>query len=391
MKVNIGSQAIRSARQAEALLGQLKEGLFQTDLEHRIVYCNEYAARLANFESPSKMLEARLRSVDLFVDPEDQVRIVENVIKYGAVESFVCRMRSPQGIERWIQISVFLALDDEDRHTGFWGILRDLTEHVETRQARDRLQQELVEALKRLENSERLVRRQRDEILSRNRRLQEFHAAVVHDLKAPLNSLLGFVDMLSEQAGGAADDKMRHCLERMRFNVFQMDRIVQGLQELMLLDREAEQRMQVDPAQVMRTVLENRRQQLGQGRARVEVQEKLPVVEVQPTKLYQLIDNLLSNALKAVAQRADGRVFFGRGCESDPSAFFVEDNGPGIPVDEREKVFAPFYRLDRGTPGAGLGLSIVRRIVELYGGRAWIETGAEGGTRVCFTLPLAAT
>lgn len=389
MRVNIGSHAIRSARQAEALLGQLKEGLFQTDLEHRIVYCNEYAAHMANFNSAQEMLEANLHSVDLFVDPEDQERIVAGALKNGAVESFVCRMRSPQGVERWIQISVFLALDDDNRHVGFWGILRDLTEQVETRQARDRLQQELVEALKRLENSERLVRRQRDEILSRNRRLQEFHAAVVHDLKAPMNSLLGFLDMLSE-SDNPTGEKARHCLERMRFNVFQMDRIVQGLQELMLLDREAEQRMQVDPAQVMRTVLENRRQQLGQCRARVDVQDELPAVEVQPTKLYQLLDNLLSNALKAVAANAAGRVFFGWGCESAPAAFYVEDNGPGIPEDEREKVFTPFYRIDRATPGAGLGLSIVRRIVELYGGRVWIEAGSAGGTRVCFTLPLAA-
>jgi PAS domain S-box-containing protein len=389
MKVNIGSQAIRSARQAEALLGQLREGLFQTDLDHLIVYCNEYAARLANFDSAEQMLEAKLRSVDLFADPEDQSRLVQNVLLHGAVESFVCRMRSPRGVERWIQISVFLALDDHEQHVGYWGILRDLTEQMETRQARDRLQQELVEALKRLEQSERLVRQQRDEILSRNRRLQEFHAAVIHDLKAPLNSLIGFIDMLFEREA-AADDKTRHCLERMRFNVLQMDRIVQGFQELILLDREAERRMPVDPAQVMRTVLQNRRDQIGRCAVTVEIQDNLPAVEVQPTKLYQLLDNLLSNALKALSEKPDGRVFFGRGCESDPTAFFVEDNGPGIPASEREKVFAPFYRADRSTPGSGLGLTIVRRIVEMYGGRVWIEAGADGGTRVCFSLPRAA-
>ena len=105
--------------------------------------------------------------------------------------------------------------------------------------------------------------------------------------------------------------------------------------------------------------------------------------------LYQAVDNLISNAIKFSAGRSDPLIEITWKQAGDRVQFSVSDNGVGIPESERSRVFEPFVRLNpAATKGSGIGLAIVLRIVELYGGKVWIEPGHRAGCMVSFTLPV---
>ncbi|MBW2703651.1 MAG: PAS domain S-box protein [Deltaproteobacteria bacterium] len=360
------------ARVAARAFGLLKEGVFELDSEFRVVFVNEYAARLAGFPDAKSLVASGLRSVDLYVDLADHEQMMERLLDGGEVDGYVCRLKDLSGRPRWIEVSGRILQDPAGQTTGYWGVLRDLTPRLEAEEARDRLHGELLDALKRLE--------------ARNRDLREFSAAVTHDLRSPLVALKGFAEILGDKYAACLGDDGMRMLERMRFNAKQMDQIIRGIQDLVLVEQEIEPCAWVDPAQVFAAVRANREQQILTAKVDVRIQEDLPRLRVHSTRLYQLLDNLLSNALRAVDGQADARVDFAYGAPCAAGVFFIEDNGPGLSEQQREKVFEAFLRIDRSRPGAGIGLTIAQRIMASYGGRIWAEPGRSGGARFCFAF-----
>jgi signal transduction histidine kinase len=120
--------------------------------------------------------------------------------------------------------------------------------------------------------------------------------------------------------------------------------------------------------------------------------DPLPVVPGDATLLRQVLDNLIGNAIKYTAEGHQPYVRISSRPEGDTVRIDVADRGIGIPEDQRDSVFTAFSRADgsEGYPGTGLGLAIVHRIVERHGGRTGVTDNPGGGTRIWFTLPLAA-
>jgi signal transduction histidine kinase len=122
----------------------------------------------------------------------------------------------------------------------------------------------------------------------------------------------------------------------------------------------------------------------------VRIADDLPVVWGDRDRLREVVQNLLDNAVKFAGEGARPRVEIGVRDSAGERVFYVSDNGRGIDAAFRERVFGLFEKLDRNSEGTGVGLALVKRIVELHGGRAWLEAGADGrGTTACFTLALA--
>jgi signal transduction histidine kinase len=126
-----------------------------------------------------------------------------------------------------------------------------------------------------------------------------------------------------------------------------------------------------------------------QRRASVTVQRDLPVVSGDPQRLHQVLQNLVENALKFGGLAGPPEIDIGvKIVPGEGRVFFVRDYGRGIEPRHRELVFGLFNKLDARTEGTGIGLALVRRIVEFHGGRIWVEAGeADAGTVFCFTLP----
>jgi len=368
------------------ILSQLCEGLFAVDSTPALVFINDHGARLLGFTDAGELLASAPRMSDFFTTPEEMAALVHHTREQGAVQGAVHRVRRRDGADVWLEVSAYAVRDATGRATGFWGVFRDLTARREAELARDALHAELLEANRRLEASDREAREANQALRERNRHLREFTAAVTHELRAPLTAQKGFAEMLLADCGQALGPEGQRLAERIRAGAEQMARVVRGLQELVLLGEEAARREEVDLAAVLRQVLEGHRAELDARGVRVEVAADLPAVRAHPVKLGMLLDNLVSNALKHHAGPGAPRVALGFRREGEAVIYCLEDDGPGVPAEDRERVFELGFRGDRGRPGAGIGLVIARRVVELYGGRLWVERAASGGARFCFQL-----
>lgn len=237
--------------------------------------------------------------------------------------------------------------------------------------------------------------------ISRQKRLEnirkDFVANVSHELRTPLSVIKGYVETLvdSHDAIPFADrDRFLKTIQR------HAERLNSLLDDLLALSRLesaspglARERVELGP--LLASALEDfRARPAAEGhRFSLSVDPAEPVVLADPLKLGQVLDNLVSNALKYTPRgsRIDLAV---RIASVDTLEIAVRDNGPGIPDEDLPHIFERFYRVDKGRSrekgGTGLGLSIVKHIVQLHGGRVWAESRVGVGTSFLFTLPLQA-
>lgn len=235
--------------------------------------------------------------------------------------------------------------------------------------------------------------------ISRQKRLEgvrkEFVANVSHELRTPLSVIKGYVETLVD-----AHDTMPFA-DRERFlKTIQRhaERLNSLLDDLLALSRlESAQpglaRERVDLGQLFASSLEDLRSRPAAGghRFSLAIDPDTPPVLADPLKLGQVLDNLVSNALK-YTPRGSRIDLAARMASADTVEIMVRDNGPGIPPEDLPHIFERFYRVDKGRSrekgGTGLGLSIVKHIVQLHGGKVWVESRLGAGTTFFFTLPL---
>jgi signal transduction histidine kinase len=253
------------------------------------------------------------------------------------------------------------------------------------------------------------VRERTAELVAANRELADSHARlreldelksdflgnVSHELRTPLAAIKGFVDNLLDGVKGPLPEPQRHYLVRMKDNVERLARMVSDLLDLTRIEAGkldiVPQALHTETACLEAT--ESLRPLARERDIGLTVEaEGCPPLWADPDKLHQVLTNLLSNAVKF--SRAGGRVTVR--AESGPPDMVrvaVQDSGPGIPPGERERVFDKFYqvgRVDGERPsGTGLGLTIARHLVDLHGGRIWVEDGAGGGCAFVVLLPAA--
>ncbi len=221
--------------------------------------------------------------------------------------------------------------------------------------------------------------------------LGELADTLAHDLRSPLTLMAGYAQTaLSSMEDGDAET-LRACLEGMERAARRGLGYLDSLLSFARAERCKPDLKPVDPKEVISEVLKELEARIRSSGATIRVIEPFPVVRADPVHLHQIFVNLLDNALKH-GRVEDGIpwVEVGAECHGDEAVFYVRDHGPGIPEDLREEIFAPFRRFsERGEPGLGIGLSTARRLVELAGGRIWMEPNPSGGSIFRFSLPLA--
>ena len=237
------------------------------------------------------------------------------------------------------------------------------------------------------------LRRQAGELEARNQELDAFAHTVAHDLKGPLSPIIGFAAALEQDWAATSGDELRQALRDIARSAHKMDNIID---ELLLLA--GLRHMQVEPRRLdMACIVSESLSRLADMIQVCRAEIVLPDASAWPEALgyapwvEEIWVNYLSNALKYGGTPAAAlRVELGATAQDGGMVrFWVRDNGPGLSPEEQAQLFAPFTRLDRvRAKGHGLGLSIVRRIVEKLGGQAGVESqGAPGGSVFYFTLP----
>jgi signal transduction histidine kinase/HAMP domain-containing protein len=223
----------------------------------------------------------------------------------------------------------------------------------------------------------------------------DFVSSVSHELRTPLTSIKGAVDLLLEEQTGRLTAVQRRFLQAIRRN---SERLIALVSDLLDLSRIEAGRVELDLraldtfALVRGAVLAHSDLFAARGQqVSLEVPEDVAPIHGDRQRVEQILANLLSNAAKYTPR--GGRICVSaRACDGYVE-IAVADSGPGVPPEERELVFEKFYRggdaLTRQEQGTGLGLTIVRSLVELQGGRVWVEDAPGGGARFVFTLPRA--
>jgi two-component system, sensor histidine kinase and response regulator len=257
---------------------------------------------------------------------------------------------------------------------------------------------ELHEAMQELETAnkqvlalnrtlERRVAERTAELEATNKELEAFSYSVSHDLRSPLRSIDGFLQLFREEYARRLPEGADEKLAYIRQHAVHMGRLIEGLLAFSRSARAPLKKERVSPAVIVRQVLD----ELCPGREERNVQVSvgdLPECEADATLLRQVFVNLLSNAIKYSRQRAPAVIEVGCCDEQGESVFFVRDNGAGFAMDDAKRLFGVFERLHDSAEfeGIGVGLSIVKRIVERHGGRVWAESVPNEGATFRFTL-----
>ena len=225
-----------------------------------------------------------------------------------------------------------------------------------------------------------------------NAELETFVYTASHDLRTPLVSLRGMADLLPNAVESGDAGEARYLVDRIGINTDRMGSLLDGVLNLSRVGRLSSDHVPVEVGEVVAGVLEDAQARLEAPGLSLEVPESWPQVMAAKGEVYQVVTNLLGNALK-FSGKADlpKQVRVSWTTEGPLVRLRVEDNGPGVPADYRTKIFELFQKLDPTTEGTGVGLAIVKRIAERHGGRAWVEDSPLGGAAFVVTLPQATT
>ncbi len=228
------------------------------------------------------------------------------------------------------------------------------------------------------------------ELEGKNAELETFVYSVSHDLKTPIVTIEGFIGAFEEDFGDRLPQDGRRYLQYMSDAARKMDLLINDLLELSRIGRLSEKKAAFPLQDVVKEVVSGLTRQIGEKGITLDVQETLPFVYGERKRIAQVLENLLSNAIKYMGKdNPSPRIEVGVKREKGQEVIFVRDNGIGIEKDYFEKIFDVFQRLppakglDQGT---GVGLTIVKRIVEQHGGSIWLTSNPQQGTTFFFTL-----
>ena len=176
-------------------------------------------------------------------------------------------------------------------------------------------------------------------------------------------------------------------MDRVYKSTARMHQLLDDLLELSRIGRLAKPPEAATFDSIVRDALDLTHGQLTASKVVVEVEGPLPEVRGDRDRLVEVVQNLVDNATKFMGDQKEPRITIGVRETSSGRAFFVRDNGQGIEPRHAERVFSLFDKLDPKSPGTGVGLALVKRIVEVHGGRVWVESaGAGHGSTIFFTL-----
>ncbi len=210
--------------------------------------------------------------------------------------------------------------------------------------------------------------------------LDAFAHTVAHDLRTPLTPLIGYAELLRGKYQDQLDAMALSYLDEIISSGQEMLQMIKDLLALAVVGKAEIPKVAVNTGRVAGNLISSLRVQLASAGVSVKL-DKLPMLRIPKTLLFQIFENLILNALKYGSNPGD-EIEVGATRNGERVTLYVRDHGPGIPADERERIFKVFTRgtTAGGKPGTGIGLATVQKIAGLFDGRAWVEETPGGGS-----------
>ena len=234
------------------------------------------------------------------------------------------------------------------------------------------------------------VTRRTAELEALNEELEAFAFSVSHDLRAPLRAVNGFSTIIRKDHGQQLDPTALALLERIEVAAARMGRLIDDMLGLAQATQRVMALQTIDLDAEVGTLVDELRSRHRHACPAFDVRE-LGMAVADPTVVRAVVRELLENARKYAAGRADPRVEIGVVPDANERTYFVRDNGVGFPAEQAHKLFTPFQRLheDSEFDGRGMGLAMVRRALSRTGGRIWAESTPGAGATFFFTIAAA--
>jgi len=310
---------------------------------------------------------------DYFTEPEKAREGYQLVFSRGLVRDYPLAIRHASGRITDVLYNATVYLHAAGRVAGVFAAARDITERKRAEEAVEQLNVDLRHRTVELEAS--------------NREMEAFTYSVSHDLRAPLRSIDGFSQALLDDYRDKLDTDGKDYLQRVRAAAQRMGQLIDDLLRMSRVTRAEMRREPVDMEALVREIAEGLRESHPERKVKFVIASKSMAVG-DPNLLRLVLENLLGNAWKFTGNRADGRIEFGIRKQEGKTVYFINDNGVGFDMEYSEKLFVPFQRLHAVTefPGTGIGLALVKRIIERHGGHVWAESTVGRGAAFYFTL-----
>ncbi len=286
--------------------------------------------------------------------------ILETIGRGERVVHFETERRRKDGTSFPVSVTVSPVYDEHGTLVGASSIARDITEQLQFRSMSE-------------------LRRRADDLERANQNLESFTYSVSHDLRAPLRAMGGFSDALLDEYGSVLGEVGRGYAERIQSAGGQMSALIEGLLQLSRVLRAEVHFDTVDLGAEAARIAEDLQRDGPERSVRFVIQR--PVQAWADHALIRtVLRNLLGNAWKFTSHRVQASIEFGTTPTGDATVCcYIRDDGAGFDSDYADQLFQPFRRLHSAGefPGSGIGLAIVRQIVERHGGRVWAEGAVE--------------
>ena len=342
-----------------SIIANMNLGLVEVDNEDLVQLVNKSFCTLSGYtekELYGKKLGQLLHVSDPTIIPEHQ----KNRLK-GISDTYEVNVQVKGGQKKHWLISGAPRYNEKGQVIGSIGIHLDITEQYELSEQKEQL-------LKDLESS--------------NEGLQEYAHIVSHDLKSPLRSISALVSWLEEDFGDKLGPAGLSQLNLMQDKIASMDQLITGILRYSSIGSE-KARFEICPT--LKLVQQLKATIYWPEQIALHFNGIMPSINADKTQLQQLFQNLLSNAI-AHMDKPKGQIEIGYNDLGDLHEFSVKDNGIGIPKAYQEKIFEIFETLESGKGSSGIGLSIVKKIVQLHGGTIWVKSEYGAGATFYFTI-----
>ena len=279
-----------------------------------------------------------------------------------------------ENLQGYYIMSTSPAFDENGQCTGSVEVAYDITERKRAEEEKKKLHQDL------LGRAAELERAYKD--------LESFSYAASHDLRTPLITIEGFCRMLSEDYAGSLDENGRDLLNRVGDNAKKMSQLINDLLSFSRVSAKEIRTADINMESLVKRVFRQLEPTIGNRKVQLKI-NPFPPACGDLSMIGQVLTNLLANAIKFTEPRETAVIETGGSKEDDKNRYYVRDNGIGFDMQRADKLFTLFHRIhgSKKFKGTGIGLVIVKRIIEKHGGKVWAEGKPHEGSTFYFTLP----